>query len=74
MSTEQNIFTRPLLSLDHLGLFWSKVKAYISSFTYTKDEIEDKITPVFVGTMDEYLEAYRSGSIKEGTLVIITEE
>lgn len=73
MSTEQNIFTRPLLSLDHLGLFWNKVKAYLSKLTYTKEEIDDKITPVFVGTMDEYLEAYRSGSIKEGTLVIITE-
>ena len=73
-NTNQSILSSTLIDLTGLRLFWDKMKNFVSNFAYSKNEIDDKVNNYFIGTLEEYTAEYSAGNIKNGSIIIITED
>lgn len=63
--------------LDNAGVetFWTSIKKYITDKFYTKESVDSLVQSMhFIGTLAEYKEAESNGTIKEGAIVIITDD
>lgn len=66
-----------LSSGDSLKTLFSKIRKWLSdlrpvAFSGSYEDLEDK--PIFIGTKEKYDSDNASGKIKEGTVVIITND